>query len=245
MLPIAQPVLSLEEIAERWSREMRGIYTSDEIFGRFLAEFWRGRLHVTGANGVNKVDRLAFLKIVNRRRAHPGFTLIESAEERPPASETLPDGSVRVDMTSYITVPSDAASWTDELLEAAYAHLATMSFENFSDLIKPGFAAFCTTREALGTYCEAMGYDPPLFWGFGKDRSRRWNTRRENEARAWLKQIVAGRKQKPKSGYFEDARKEFPGIPRDAFDRIWTEVAPPAWKTSGPVVRTPGVRMRS
>jgi hypothetical protein len=241
MIPIADRVLSLAWIAQYSSRELHQLRTSDEIFDELISAFWQGRLDVTGPSGSNKVDRLAILKIVNRQRQHPGFTLVESTEEQTPVAEPMPNGSIRVDLTYYVFLPSDEAAWTEEVIEAAFARLATRSFDDFDALIRPGLNALSSTREMLRTYCAAMGYDLPHFW-FGTERRGQWNIRREKDARAWFKRIAVGPKKQPKPQYFTDARKEFPGISRDAFDRIWEELAPPIWKQSGPVIRTPGVQ---
>jgi hypothetical protein len=66
--------------------------------------------------------------------------------------EPHPDGSITIDNTQYIILPSDESGWTDDIIEQAYQKLATMSFEDFHDLLKPGLRALSTTREELGKY---------------------------------------------------------------------------------------------
>jgi hypothetical protein len=233
MLPLVARVLPLWKIAEYWSRELGDVRPSDEIFHELLSSFWRDVLYVTGSSGAKKVDRRAILKVINRSRLHPGFTLVEETPDHP-RLEKSPAGTFILDITKYVVLPADDAAWTDALSEAAYEQMAEMSVDDFDALVKPGFRGFCTTREGLRSYCDAMGYPLPRFW-FGADRSRRRNTRREGQARAWLRQITRAPKQKTKSSYFVDAQKEFPGIPRKAFNRIWKDVVPATWTKSGPV----------
>ena len=235
MIPLPASVLSLCDIAEHWSREIRNIRTTYEIFDELLSSFWNGTLDVTGATGEHKVDRHAILKILKRCREHPGFKLIENAESIL-VIEQAPSGNILVDTTNYIILPANESTWTHEVVEAAYVRLAKMSFADFDELIRPGFIALSTTREALRSYCKALGYPLPRFW-FAAGRERGWNTRREREARIWFKQIATGRKRKAKSAYHVEALKQYPDMPAKAFDRIWATVAPPAWRKSGPVVR--------
>jgi hypothetical protein len=244
MLPLSDTVLPLRRIAKYWSREIGNVRQSDEIFDELLSSFWLDTLHVTGASGNNKFDRHAILKLVNRRRIHPGFSLIESAEDVP-GLERLPSGEITVDITDYIVLPADDATWTHDLVEAAYAHMSRMSFDDFDDLIKPGFRALCTTREALSSYCKAMGYPPPRFWFGPGGENQRWNSRREQEADAWFRELVNGPKEKPRSGYLADAQRRFLGMPEDAFDRIWQKRTPPEWKKPGPVVRLRKVQTKA
>lgn len=134
MIPLPASVLTLCDIAEHWSREIRNIRTADEIFNELLSSFWSGTLEVTGATGKHNVDRHAILKIVNRCREHPGFTLIDNAENVL-VIERAPLG-ILVDTTNYIILPANESTWTHEVVEAAYARLAKMSFADFDDLIR-------------------------------------------------------------------------------------------------------------
>src|SRR5262249_20066216 len=106
MLPISDSVLPLWKIAEYWAQEIANVRSSDEIFHELLSSFWMDKLLVTGASGKIKVDRRAILKLVNRWRVHPGFSLIEHAEDRP-GSERLPSGEIIIDITKYVVLPAD------------------------------------------------------------------------------------------------------------------------------------------
>jgi hypothetical protein len=237
MLPLIAPVLPLCDIAAYWGREIGNVRSAGQNFDELLSSFWTDSLHVTGFSGKNKINRVAILKLVNRRRIHRGFLLIDTADERP-RLERLPSGGIVVDLMRYVMLPADDATWTDDLVDAAYQHMARTSFGDFDDLIAPGFLLLCTTREGLSSYCRTMGYSPPRFW-FGPESARqRWNSRRERETETWFKKLVRGPKKKPRSGYLVEAQKEFPGMPEDAFDRIWQKLAPPSWRKTGPVRRS-------
>src|SRR5260370_28204019 len=152
MLPIRDDVLQLETIAEYWSRAIEGVRTMTEIRDELLSAFWRNKLMVFGWSGEVRVDRRRFLRVIRSKSEHPGFTMVDSVEMIPPAMVKHPDGSVTVYRMKYIVLPSDESSWTDDIVAAAYRTLATMSFEDFHDLLKPGLRLLSTTREALAAY---------------------------------------------------------------------------------------------
>src|SRR5438045_2068840 len=164
MLPLAFNVLSLEEIAEYWSREIAGVRTMAEMYAELLSAFWRDDLTVFGSSGKVPVDRRRFLELVRRESVHPGFTLVDSAGVIPPAIEKQFGRSIIIDTTTYVVLPSDHSDWTDDIVETAYRRLATMSFEDFHDVLKPGLRALSTTREELRNFCAMKGYDLPRFW---------------------------------------------------------------------------------
>ena len=178
MLPLVAPVLPLWRIAEYWSREIDDVRPSSEIFHELLSSFWRDTLHVTGASGTNKVDRRAILRVINRNRLHPRFTLVEETPDHP-RLEKSPEGTIIVDVTKYVVLPADDTAWTDTHTKVVYQQMAEMSVDDFDALVKPGFWGFCTTREALKDYCRAMGYRLPRFWFEGEDQSERWTSRRD------------------------------------------------------------------
>jgi len=164
MLPIRDDVLQLEPVAEYWSREIASVRTMPDIHDELLAAFWQNELMVFGSSGQTRVDRRRFLGLIRLKSEHPGFTVIDSVQMIPPAMEKHPDGSVTVYLMKYIVLPSDESGWTDDIVEATYRTLATMSFEDFHDLLKPGLRLLSTTREALAAYCGSMGYNLPGFW---------------------------------------------------------------------------------
>jgi hypothetical protein len=244
MLPIRDDVLQLEMIAEYWSREIAGARTRAEIHEELLCALWQNELRVFGSRGETPVDRRRLLESVRLKSEHPGFTVVDCIEMIPPGSEEHSDGSITVDVTTYVVLPSDETHWTDDIVESAYRTLAAMSFEDFHDLLKPGLRALSTTREVIAAYCESMGYGLPRFW-FGTKQRGKWTIRNQRDVEVWLKQIASGPKLKPKKAYFVEAGNKFPGIPGKAFDRIWDKTVSESWKRSGPVVRAPHFRTDS
>src|SRR4051794_18903506 len=95
---------------------------------------------------------------------HPGFTFVDTPNIMPSAFEKQSDGSIIIDTTTYVVLSSDDSNWTDDIVETAYRRLATMSFEDFHDLLKSGLRALSTTRDELAKYCAMKSYDLPRFW---------------------------------------------------------------------------------
>jgi len=152
MLPIPHYVLPLKTVAEYWSREIAGVRTTAEIYGELLSAFWLNELTVFGSRGEPRIDRQRALGSVRLKSEHPGFTVVGSEKMVPPEKEEHPDGSSTIDLRSYIVLPSDEAYWSDDMVEAAYRTLATMSLEDFHDLLKPILRALSTTQDALGRF---------------------------------------------------------------------------------------------
>jgi hypothetical protein len=164
MLPLVDNVLRLDEIAEYWSREIAGVRTTADIHDELLSAFWHNQLTIFGSSGEARVDRRGLLRSVRLKSEHPGFTVVASVKMIPPAMKKHPDGGVTVDLMKYIILPSDEADWSDDIFEAAYRILVTISFEDYHDVLIPGLLALSTTQEALGIYCDMKGYARPMFW---------------------------------------------------------------------------------
>jgi hypothetical protein len=237
MLPLSNSSLPLTEMAAYWSREIGCVRPSAEIFDQLLSDFWLDELQATGADGKKEIDRCHILSLVNRCRAHPGFSLIESSEEGRRLFEHLPSGSVLVDVNDYIVLPADHTTWSEAILGSAYEQMSRVLFDDFADVIRPAFLCFHLSRAALRRYCGEKGYQLPRFW-FSGGRDRAWNSAVRRKASNWLTQLAKGPKVKPKEAYFVEALRSFPGIPRRAFDKMWHEIVPDGWRRSGPVVRS-------
>jgi len=236
MLPLPDKALRLNVLAEYWSRELQGQRTAAEIHRELLSAFWRDELEVSRSNG-DPVDRRGLLESVGHQSQHPGFVVVDSADMIPPGIVDLPNGGVIVDLTKYVVIPSDRSRWTEAIIKDAYSAFATLSLEDFHDLLKPILWALYMTKENLAVYCENLAYAPPRFW-FGTQRQPKWTIRDEKKFTAWLKEISSGPKLKSKQAYFDDAHKKFPAIPWKVFVRIWGGTVPKEWKRPGPVVRS-------
>jgi hypothetical protein len=218
MLPIQENVLQLSWIAEYWSREIGGLRTSAEIHHELLAGFWRGKLGLVAGDERKTLDRVTFLKCVAPKRDHSGFVLIDSREEIPPKVTTHADGSVTVDIQTYITLPSDQSRWTDDIVATACDELAKLSWEDYHDLVKPGLNALRSTRQYLASYCESAGYSSPRFW-FGSSTGKRNESRSFGGRPSVMRQIEEEMRRRAATRILASTlRKEAKEL------RIWAEV---------------------
>jgi hypothetical protein len=166
MLPLRATSLPFDRIAEYWSKQLGQIRSAREIHQELLAAFWHGVLpaHLEG----RPRDRRRYLKAVRKCGSHPDFELVESADAIPPGEQELPDGGAVVDLTCYVVLPSDEASWSEAIVEAACEQLAEIPPEGFNELILPGILALHATKENIGRFCDEHGYARPTFW-FGQE----------------------------------------------------------------------------
>ena len=146
MLPVRKNALRLDAIAEFWSREVSGIRTANEIEVELFGAFWRDELAVVFEGAVKPVHRAVVLRLVNSKREHPGFSLVDSANLIPPKVTKHDDGSVTVDARRYIILPSDPAQWLEDVLRSAYEVLADVKLSEFDPIFFPVFEGFAATK---------------------------------------------------------------------------------------------------
>jgi hypothetical protein len=175
MLPIHENVLPLISIAEYWSVEVGGLPTSAETFQKLLAAFWRSRLVLVGGNGRKLINQATLLKLVARKRDHPGFELVENSE-MVPSKIIESEGLVMIDTKVYIILPSDHTRWTSDIISTACSQFANLSFEDYCESFQPGILALRCTKQSLADYCDGMSYDRPRFW-FGDAASTQKNAK--------------------------------------------------------------------
>ena len=85
------------------------------------------------------------------------------------------------------------------------------------------------TREDVQTFCRERQIDPPRFW-FGAKESL---ASAEAQCRKWIAaQVVLG-KDMSKQKYRTLAKSEISGLSDRAFDRVWDDTVPSAWKVAG------------
>ncbi len=165
MLPLRDRVLRLTQIADHWARELSQIRSQADIHAELLGAFWLGSLPAVVREGGEPYDRANLLRAINfAREKHLGFVLVENAASIPPAVLDTPDGGALVDLTTYVVLPADEASWTESIVAAAYQQFAKVPFDEFSPLVLPALYALSATKDALGDFCDQCGYDRPHFW---------------------------------------------------------------------------------
>jgi hypothetical protein len=166
MLPINTPQLRLAEIAKYWSRELDDLRTQSEIYRELLGAYWRGDLTARWGpvTESSAEGRQRLLQSISRARVHSGFTLVEDTAAIPILSETLPDGSVSLDVTRYIVLPGEPARWTESIVREAGMELASVHLEGFDRLVQPLIGSLTASKEDLGAYCDRTGYQHPAFW---------------------------------------------------------------------------------
>jgi hypothetical protein len=127
------------------------------------------------------------------------------------------DGSVTVDIQTYILLPSDQSRWTDDIVATACDALAKLSWEDYHDLVKPGVNALRSTRQNLCRYCESAGYAIPRFW-FGSPPGKRDEFRSFGGRPSVMRQIEKEMRRRAVTGILAPTlRKEAKEL------RLWAE----------------------
>src|SRR6476660_2591785 len=111
MFPLSAEKLSLLEIAEFWSREIKPAASKKELLARLEAAWWLGEI-----TGNSAITRLQFLKKMfeSRQEPHLQSVVFVTPNDAGPATETsLEGGEVVVDLRPRISVPGHANNWTE------------------------------------------------------------------------------------------------------------------------------------
>jgi hypothetical protein len=122
MFPIAKAALSIENIANYWSREIDPPASKNELLDNLVSAWWLGELR-----GDSVHSRLQLLKIMfnSMYRDHLGIIFIVGDDAGPLPVE-LPDGSV--DLRHQIRVPSDnTENWDEASCRNAFHALAEIT----------------------------------------------------------------------------------------------------------------------
>jgi hypothetical protein len=205
MLPLRDRVLRLTQIADHWARELTQIRSQADIHAELLGAFWLGSLPAVVTEGGKPYDRANLLRVINLGRGeHPGFVLVENATSVPPAVQDQPGGGALVDLTTYIVLPSDEASWTKAIIAAACQQFARVPFEEFSPLVRPALYALSATKDTLGDFCDQRGYDRPRFWFSAGDKRPRSFAGRPSV----MRQIKAEMQRRAKAGQLAPKLRE-------------------------------------
>src|SRR5262245_9400720 len=111
MFPIAEATLSLHDIAEYWSREMRPPSSSKELLSTLVSSWWS-----CGLSGDSVHSRFQLLKIMftSKYRDGLGIVFIVGNDAGPPQVDLPDDESLEIDLRPQIRVPSSNVESWDE-----------------------------------------------------------------------------------------------------------------------------------
>ena len=164
MFPIAEATLSLDKIAEYWSREIHPRASSNELLGVLVSAWWLGELR-----GDSVHSRLQLLKMMltSKYRDDLGIIFIVGNDAGPPPVD-LPDESLEIDLRPQIRVPSSNIESLDEAAcRDAFHALAeitkTSSIKSYWEF-GVSLPSIKLTYEEFSTWCAKRSYDVPKFW---------------------------------------------------------------------------------
>jgi len=164
MFPIAEATLSLDKIAEYWSREIHPRASSNELLGILVSAWWLGELR-----GDSVHSRLQLLKMMltSKYRDDLGIIFIVGNDAGPPPVD-LPDESLEIDLRPQIRVPSSNVESLDEAAcRDAFHALAeitkTSSIKSYWEF-GVSLPSIKLTYEEFSTWCAKRSYDVPKFW---------------------------------------------------------------------------------
>ena len=118
--------LTLNVIAERWSREVSPKETHSEIFCRLLQAFWAGEFDEanTPDQEIRRIKLLKALYVQNQSNLTDSTVLFLTGNKHRPKEQKNKDGSVTVDLRTQIIIPNQKQkSWTIENSAPAFAVL--------------------------------------------------------------------------------------------------------------------------
>jgi hypothetical protein len=190
MFPIScDRALSIQRIAEYWSREIRPPASPRELREEIIKAWWRRELVVPG--GPEPIDVLRSLhKTVDRNKV----LFIAPTDVAPPVSVAHEDGSVTVDVRIRIRVPSGSPeSWIEENCDEGMAAIAESWDEAAFQPIATGLTAIKLTVTQFSAWTKARGFKRPRFWAH-PGRARPASPRRlsDKSARRFAEQYIHG-----------------------------------------------------
>jgi len=240
MLPLREDSLTLEEVARHWSHELGGPLTQQVVHAKLFAAFWNEELTVFVDHEENVLAPRALLATIRRVDDHPGFVLVETAEEVPPSEVERPNGGVEFVTTHYVVLPRDPATWTEETVKAACDDLSGFAPDRFAPIFAPGLAAMGVTKAAFADYCNRNRFKLPKFWFAGNQRSAE-RVALVRQARDWLRAEVGRNGITTKRETMLRAQAAIPGLSDKAFQEAWASSAVPArYKRPGAKPRRQG-----
>jgi len=233
--------LTIGEIAEEYRRNGR------DVVPALFNAFWRGSFEPfvrEDRSAYPLISRRTLLEVWRDSGGHPGIHFATSLEGE---FEELPDGSVVVDVRTWIILPAQAAEWTLNNLETAYHQLASASIPDISDEALDGLKCEYLGAFELIAVCYELGEPPPPFWLHWDPilrTSRKKDSnylRKHAEGALWLHQRLAGAQPSEvcREDVLEEAKSK--GLTEALFDKLWEVIAPDDLRDPG---RRPGSKNR-
>lgn len=156
----ADRYLTLDEIADDWSREIQPPRSKNELATELCKAWWRGEFEATRGS-----TRLGMLQNCFRNRFADLHFWIEGASE-PQTVWEQSDGGAVVDLTPILPIPSATPeSWTDGECKAAYEIIAeywgSHNFDIMGSLVAQGIFL---SEPDFTKWIEKVGHTRPGFW---------------------------------------------------------------------------------
>jgi len=230
MYPRQEQRLDLFTIVQDWARDLPQHPDKAEIWRLLLKAFWRGKLKATWSDNEDDPRRV-LLEWLGRHPDHPVLCVVDTMA----AADFIifhEDGGVSI---PYATIfwPEDSAARTPEIFAKAYATLADLDLQVYSETTQTMLRLLKVDREDFAAFCDENGYDQPKFWFRRKLVLR--DHAKARECREWLKaEVKQHGETRPwsKKSFLSMTRKKF-GLPESRAERIWDQTVPTGWKKVG------------
>jgi hypothetical protein len=157
MFPVSRDTLTFIEIADYWSREIRA--SPDELLDLLISAWWLGEIVAVGP------ARLQLLKSIFTHRAQDEGLVFTSDPTEESSTRYNEDGTIEVDVTPRILVPStDPNTWTEPECESIFRSLAAVSFvDNRPDMLFAlGWVG--VNHSNFMNWVRLRRYHRPTFW---------------------------------------------------------------------------------
>jgi hypothetical protein len=153
-VPSSQP-LSLWQIADYWSREMKPPANRDELFDSLVKAWWRGELVASGA------ERVDMLKAIHNNP--PSWIAFEGEQQ----ISALPNGIGEVRL--FVPLPkSSPDSWTDDDCTEAFQIIAKLWDSLDFELFVPIVWSLQLSEDEFTRWVKSRGHQRGNFWVRGK-----------------------------------------------------------------------------
>jgi hypothetical protein len=216
-------------LAHWWVQDPLEMRTEHEIYSELLLACVDRRLEaVTAKNEL--VDFRGLLTVIASNRHHPGFNIVDG----PPVPEktTVRNPYEPVVLKPDVCIPADAGRFVGEQLTRTWTLLLSFDRVDFDIPSRRLLDDLYVSRQALAAYCDASDVARPQFW-FAQSSYAQEAERAEADCNKWFRIQIKQKKRMSKGSYFDEARRQFPGLTRRAFDRVWANTAPEHWRTGG------------